>query len=179
MSTFVLYGYFGIGNGDKDNCGFYDHVFFGVTDIFLFNVSILIGYKQYILSNNLYEFAVKGNLPSKWQLRRNKMILNSIWGLSISDIVIFVVLNIYWTFINRNMQTLRIFNFSNKMAQFALMVVNAILFVFAYLMITKTLNYTIVDSRQKNLHRNKRLMLMFTVTYFCLAASIFWSFIWL
>ena len=57
-----------------------------------------------------------------------------------------------------------------------LIFLNAVLFLFAYLMVNKTLNYTIVDNRQKNLHRNKGLMMAFTVVYFCLALSIFWSF---
>ena len=57
-----------------------------------------------------------------------------------------------------------------------LIFLNAVLFLFAYLMVKKTLNYTIVDKRQKNLHRNKGLMTAFTIIYFILAVSIFWSF---
>ena len=112
----VMFGYFGVGDGVKNNCGYYDKVFYGVTDIFLFNVSILIGHKQYTMSSNLYEFAVKGNLPSKWSVRRNKLILYCIWGVSLAEMVTFIFMNTYWTFINRDMASLRLFNFSNKMA---------------------------------------------------------------
>ena len=76
-----------------------DHVFFGTADILLFNMSILMGYKIYTVTNNMYEFAVKGNLPSQTMIKRDKAILNAIWIISIADIIAYIFLNTYWTFI--------------------------------------------------------------------------------
>ena len=149
LTTIVLFGYFGIGDGHADNCGYYDHVFFGSTDIFLFNVSILLGFKQYSVSSSVYEFAVKGNLPSKNIKRRNQIILYTIWALSIAEIASYIFFNTYWTFHSRDMYSLSIFNFSNKIWQAIFTIVNALLFLASHLLIRRTLNYTIVDQRER------------------------------
>ena len=45
LITWVDFGYFGLGEGDAKNCGYYDHIFFGSCDIMLFILSILLGFK--------------------------------------------------------------------------------------------------------------------------------------
>ena len=64
MSSLALLGYYGIGYSDEaKNCWVMDHIFFGTVDIFVFNFSILMGFKTYSVFADMYEFAVKGNLP--------------------------------------------------------------------------------------------------------------------
>jgi len=75
-----------------------------------------MGYKFYTVTNNMYEFTVKGNLASKLTKKCNKLILRSIWVASIVYWFTYLLFNTYWTFIDRNMPTLRIFNFSSRMA---------------------------------------------------------------
>ena len=47
-----MFQYFGLGDGDYHNCLYYDHVFFGATDILLFNLSILMGFKIFNKEDN-------------------------------------------------------------------------------------------------------------------------------
>ena len=171
----VLFGYFGIGGGYTDNCNFYNRVFYGSTDIFLFNVSILMGFKQFTVFSNMYQFTVKGNVPSESTKKCNKRCLNIIWMASISDFCIFVFLNTYYTFIHRNMTRLGLFNFVNRICQIVLIGLNGLLFIFAAVLMTKIMNFTLVDSKQKNLFRTKRLMMCFGCVYLCLSGVLTWS----
>lgn len=107
-------------------------IFFGTSDVFLFNVSIILGYKFYSVMNNLYEFSVKGNLPTKLSKKCNKLILNTIWIASIVDWTAYIFLNTYWTFVSRNMAALRIFNFVNRLVQLTLIFLVTVLFILAY-----------------------------------------------
>lgn len=127
------------------NCYYWNHIFFGTVDILLFNLSIMIGYKIYGLVNTIYEFAVKGNLPTSSTITRNKVILNIIWFLFIGDALAYILLNTYWTFINRDIAILRIFNFSNRMAQVLVILVNGTMFLISRRKISMTLSHTKVD----------------------------------
>jgi len=89
-------------------------VFFGVSDIYMFNFSILMGFKTYTVFNNMYEFAVRGNLPTKREKKRNKILLKSFYTFSIVEACVFVFFNTYWTYMNRDINSLRFFNFLNK-----------------------------------------------------------------
>lgn len=152
-------------------------IFFGTSDVFLFNVSIILGYKFYSVMNNLYEFSVKGNLPTKLSKKCNKLILNTIWIASIVDWTAYIFLNTYWTFVSRNMAALRIFNFVNRLVQLTLIFLVTVLFILAYQLIRKTLAFTHIDKRQKNIWRTKTLMLIISVTFSVLTCVIFWSLI--
>ena len=74
-----------------------------------------MGFKIYTVTNNMYEFAVKGNLPSLLSKKRDKAIHNAIWFVSIADIAVYTFLNTYWTYINRDMEILALFNFGNRL----------------------------------------------------------------
>ena len=116
LEIFKFMNFFGLGHGDHSNCYFWDHICFGVIDILLFNLSIMMGFKFYSVTNNLFEFAVKGNLPSRGTILRNKIILNAIWFVFVADGILYIFLNTYWTFFHRDIQQLRIFNFGNRIA---------------------------------------------------------------
>ena len=138
-------------------------------------MSILMGYKIYTVTNNMYEFAVKGNLPSRAMIRRDKAIINAIWIVSIADITAYIFLNTYWTFVQRNMGLLAIFNFANRLMQIALNLACSLLFFASYLLIRKVLNHTTVDRRQKNLMRTKKLVLLIGFDYAFLTACLVWG----
>lgn len=120
-------------------------MFFGTVDILLFNLSIMIGFKIYSLVNTVFEFCVKGNLPTSGSVTRDKVILNVIWCLFVGDGLAYIFLNTYWTFINRDMGVLRIFNFVNRIAQITVILVNAIMFLKSRRKITETLSHTMVN----------------------------------
>lgn len=168
----VLGNYFGVTDRDERNCFFFDHLFFGVADIILFNQSILLGFKTYAVFDNMYEFAVKGNLPSKNKKKRNKFILKLIWFLSVGNFILFICMNIYWTYIGRNIYNLRIFNFVNKIAQIVLTALNAILFIYAHNMVNKTLKNTMVDKSCKSLLRAQHMIIYFSVVYLLLVLTL-------
>ena len=108
--------YFGISSGaDKErNCYFYDDVFYGTSDILLFNLSLYMAYKLYTISNNFYEFAVNDRLTSESVQRRNRYILLLIITSSVCDLCVYVFLNAFWTFIDRNIPRLDFFVFINR-----------------------------------------------------------------
>lgn len=115
INAIVYYGYFGIGEGDHHHCHYFDHVFYGTSDIMLFILSMLLGFKQFKVAYNMHEFIVKGNLPTVASKKRNKFWYNVIICLSISDISIYIFLNTYWTFVERRMDVLSYFNFGNQL----------------------------------------------------------------
>ena len=147
LQIFIYFNYFGVGSGTEQNCGFFDNVLFGIADIYMFNFSILMGFRTYTVFNNMYQFAVNGELPEKKAKRRNKRFLWCIYAFSICETILFVTFNTYWTFVNRNIATLRTFNFCNRLAQIVLICVNTSLFIFATIRIRQTLRYTHVDAR--------------------------------
>ena len=167
--------YFGISDRDEKNCFFFDHMFFGVSDILMFNLSIMLGFKTYAVFESIYEFAVKGNLPSKQKKKRNKFIVKLIWIISITNFVLFCFMNIYWTYIGRNIYYLRIFNFGNRLAQIVLTALNALLFISAHRIISKTLTHTIVDKSCKSLLFSQKIIMYFAVTYLLLSLTLFWE----
>lgn len=141
----------------------------------MFNLSIMLGFKTYAVFESIYEFAVKGNLPSKQKKKRNKFIVKLIWFLSITNFVLFICCNIYWTYIGRNIYYLRIFNFVNRLAQIILTALNALLFISAYRIITKTLSNTIVDKSAKSLLFSKKVIMYFSVVYLLLSCTLVWE----
>ena len=138
-------------------------------------MSILMGYKIYTVTNNMYEFAVKGNLPSHAAIKRDKIILNSIWILSLADIGTYIFLNTYWTFIVRDMESLAIFNFANRLVQIALNLANSALYFASFFRIGKVLKFTIVDRRQKNLLRTKKIVFIIALDYTLLTGALLWG----
>ena len=80
--------------------------------------------------------------------------LISLWILSGANVVIFVFFNTYWTFIKRDMYTLQIFNFVNRLTDISFMSANAFLYLLAYIYISKTLNFSqSANDRLKKLRR--------------------------
>ena len=150
-------------------------IFIGTTDVFLFNVCIVLGFKFYTVINDLYEFSVKGNLPTKLAIKCNKLILNTIWIASIADLFLYIFFNTYWTFGSRNMEALRIFNFANRLVQIALIFLVTLLFVLTYRLIRMTLALTHVDKRQKNIWNTKSYMLILSVIFGVYTGVIFWA----
>ena len=62
----------------------------------------------------MQEFIVNGNLPTVASKNRNKLYYHVIIFLSIADIILYIFLNTYWTFINRRMIVLSDFNLGNQ-----------------------------------------------------------------
>ena len=135
----------------------------------------MMGYKIYTVTNNMYEFAVKGNLPSLLSKRRDQAIHNAIWFVSIADIVVYTFLNTYWTYINRNMEVLALFNFGNRVMQIALNAANSLLFFGSCLLIRKVLGYTKVDRRQKNLLNLRYILLCIGIDSAILTGFMVWG----
>ena len=175
VSVTIMFNYFGYGDDTKKNCLYWDHVFWGAADILLFNMQIMMGYKIYTVTNNMYEFAVKGNLPSLLSKRRDQAIHNAIWFVSIADIVVYTFLNTYWTYINRNMEVLALFNFGNRVMQIALNAANSLLFFGSCLLIRKVLAYTKVDRRQKNLLRLRYILITIGIVSAILTGLMVWG----
>ena len=124
----------------------------------------------------LYEFAVKGNLLSNWLKWRNKCILRCLWCLSGVNVSVFIFFNTYWTFVKRDMYTLQIFNFVNRLSDIAFMSANAFLYLLAYVYITKTLNFSQnANDRLKKLRRAQCLVLFNGICYILVVGTLFWG----
>ena len=103
LNATIYFEYYSLSIGELKNCHFYDHIFGDISDIFLFNISLYMGYKLHSITNNFYQFAMNGRLPEEASIKRNKIVLRMINLVCLLDMLTLVFLNIYWTFINRNM----------------------------------------------------------------------------
>ena len=67
------------------------------------------------------------------------------------------------------------FNFGNRLMQIALYLTDVLLFIASYIMLKKVLNFTIVDRRQKNLLRSKKLVVAIAIDYAILTGLLVWG----
>ena len=66
LIDFIIYfEYFQLSIGELKNCHVFDKIFSGTIDIFLYNITLRMGFKLYCISNDFYEFAIHGTLPEK------------------------------------------------------------------------------------------------------------------
>ena len=61
----VYFEFFGIDSNKLNNCHVFDKIFTGIMDALLYNMSLLMAFKLYKVSNNFYEFTINGTLPEK------------------------------------------------------------------------------------------------------------------
>ena len=155
------------------NCHFFDHILSGSTDIFLFNISLSLGFKLYSVTNVFYEFVFKNRLPELKEKRKNKLILRLIWIGSIADLTIFVFMNIFWTYIDRDIYSLNTFLFWNRVVEVLMILFNSVLFFMSYRKFGKTLKGALVDIRQKKIFMARRMMLIMGILYFSLDFILF------
>ena len=172
MNAIVLFNYLGISVDKDKSCYFYEDIFFGISDILLFSLSLYMAYKLYTVSNNFYEFAVNGRLTSESVQKRNRYILLFIFVSSSCDLFVFLFLNVYWTYIERDIPKLDLFMFVNRIYQMLLCVTNAFLFYWSYRMFKKTFKETIIDKRYKRLFRAQRMMFCMGAFYLGLICTI-------
>ena len=71
----------------------------------------------------------------------------SLYVFSIASVLVYIFMNTYYTFVDRNMNVLREFKFYNKFLDIAQMLCIAVLYFLSYAMIKKTLKYTLVNRR--------------------------------
>ena len=165
INAVVYFEYFNLSTGEFSNCHYFDHIFDGTTDIFLFNISMNIGYKLFTVTNNFYQFAVNGRLPEESAKRKKIIILRLINIFSIFMLCLLIFMNTYWTYINRDMVSLAWFNFYTKLFQLSMTLLNSVLFFYSHRKFRSTLNETIVPSHQKKLFMAKKMMLSMGILY--------------
>ena len=79
-------------NPSDAECSFGLHLIYGVEIILMCNLSFFIGYKVLMLAFDIYEFAINGNLPSERQKKCSKVVVCSIWIISLLYMMIFCFL---------------------------------------------------------------------------------------
>lgn len=65
------------------NCSFTVYMIDTIDAILLFNISLVLAHKIYLVSSDVLEFVLKGNLQSERYKKRNKIILRLIWFFSL------------------------------------------------------------------------------------------------
>lgn len=174
MNGVGMFSYFGVPVDEDMTCRFVDDVDYGISDIMLFNVCVFQGFKLYTVTKSFHDFAIHGRLPSRKLKKRNKIIMRVFWAVSIIDVLVFVIMNIYWTFINRDIAKLYAFIFANRSVQIVMIFFVCTLFFLAYRTFGKTLAQTIVNSKSNyRLFRARKLMLTMGVLYLMLDLAIF------
>lgn len=129
----VAFDYFGLGEQDPlDNCFYTQRLIWGVSDILIYFISLIVGFRIYCLVNTVNHFALEGRLPTQKSIKRNKTILKAIIVFAIVDGVAFVFFNTFWTFVVENFHAAEFFNTVNGLSQVILMLVNCLLYVLAY-----------------------------------------------
>ena len=66
------------------NCSFTVYMLNTIDAILLFNISMVLAHKIYLVSSDVLEFALRGNLRSERSKKRNEIILRLIWVASIA-----------------------------------------------------------------------------------------------
>jgi len=66
------------------NCSFTVYMMNTIDTILLFNISMVLAHKIYLVSSDVLEFALRGNLRSERSKKRNEKILRLIWVASIA-----------------------------------------------------------------------------------------------
>ena len=76
----------------SENCNFGLNLIYGVENIIIFNLSIIVGFRTYILCNEISEFALKGNLPSERAKKYKHWIVRIMWFCSGSYLLVYLII---------------------------------------------------------------------------------------
>lgn len=110
----VAFQYFGLWEKDPlKNCFYTQRLIWGMSDIIIYTISLIMGFRIYVLSNELHFFAIEGCLPCEKTKKRNNTILRAIAIIAFVDWVAYVFLNTFWTFVDRDVHAMRLFNSLN------------------------------------------------------------------
>ena len=141
-------------------------------DALLYNMSLLMAFKLYKVSNNFYEFTVNGTLPEKKQKKKDKLIIRLIWAVSIVDLIIYLFLCIYWTFINRDISTLHKYISYNRIVSISVMLANSALNFLSLRKFRKTLRKSKFTDKQTKIFMLKRMLISMIVLFIALSLAV-------
>ena len=141
-------------------------------DALLYNMSLLMAFKLYKVSNNFYEFTVNGTLPEKKQKKKDKLIIRLIWAVSIVDLIIYLFLCIYWTFINRDISTLHSYISYNRIVSISVMLANSALNFLSLRKFRKTLRKSKFTDKQTKIFMLKRMLISMIVLFIALSLAV-------
>ena len=141
-------------------------------DALLYNMSLLMAFKLYKVSNNFYEFTVNGTLPEKKQKKKDKLIIRLIWAVSIVDLIIYLFLCIYWTFINRDISTLHNYISYNRIVSISVMLANSALNFLSLRKFRKTLRKSKFTDKQTKIFMLKRMLISMIVLFIALSLAV-------
>ena len=118
---------------EASRCAFELQVIYGIENVQLFCLSVLIGYCTYTVCHEICEFALKGNLPSETVKKFQKIIVISIWTISAVYAVILTVLTIMWgQDTEQDHNKAENLGFASRIIQIGFFVVVATLFLMGY-----------------------------------------------
>ena len=118
-----------------------------MSDIIIYTISLIMGFRIYALSNDLHFFAIEGCLPCEKTKKRNRTILKAIAIIAVVDWVMYSFLNTYWTFVARDVHAMRFFNSVNELCEVSLMILNSVLHVLAFCLVYKMQNILECDKQ--------------------------------
>ena len=168
----VYFEFFGIDNDKLKNCHVIDKIFTGIMDALLYNMSLLMAFKLYKVSNNFYEFTINGTLPEKKQKKKDKLIIRLIWAVSIVDLLIYLFLCIYWTFINRDISSLHNYISYNRIISICVMLANSTLNYLSLRKFRKTLRKSKFTDKQTKIFMLKRMLISMIVLFIALSFAV-------
>ena len=172
IDMLIYFEFFGIDSDEGGNCHAFDKILTGTMDVLLYNITLLMAFKLYNVSNSFYEFTINGTLPEKKLKKRNKLIIRLIWAVSIVDLIVYVLLCIYWTFINRDINTLHVYISYNRLFGIIVMVANSALNLLSLRKFRKTLKKAKVSDKQTKIFMLKRMLISMTVLFFALSFAV-------
>ena len=171
----VALGQITIRHIDSKQCNFSLHLIYSVEVLILFNLSMIIGYKVYRISHEIYEFSINGNLPSEKSKKCERIIIFTIWGLSLLYLCLFLFLQYYWHFANHSPRKLEIFNFSAQWMQVLLFIIVSICYFSSGRRLIKLQNECDSGSTEKPLQKSTRFVFTLLVTYVTLSCTLGWN----
>ena len=146
--AFVAAGQLFLSKARSRYCNFSLHMIFSVDTCLLFNISMVVAYQVYSVTNDILEYCQKGILPSESSKRRNKRFLSMLWIISILVLLIQIFMNSwFWIGNNGDFETLSIVVSIFQLAQTLLALGLAMTYSYTHLLAKRTLTFSIPDSQ--------------------------------
>ena len=98
--------------------------------------------------------------------------MNIIWIVSVLDLIVYISLCVFWTYIDRNIDLLQKYVFYNRIFGILVMISNATLFSLSLRKLKKTLEKSIIDRSQTKILMVRRMMITMVALFIALPVTV-------
>ena len=124
VATFICaVSVFDIGKIDDElglsNCSYNMAIIFSLENIIVLNLAAFTIHKVFLIVYDVEQFLQTGSLPEKRQLTSRKVILLSVWGISTTILLVYLIVDLVWIFDPPQPNTAQTFSLLSHLAESA------------------------------------------------------------